>query len=107
MTKNYVGHLPDLWYRYKTHLKYLGCHTVTRNLKIHYEGKKHKNVSNNVYKNVFLNIISDKVCTRLPGLCHTVRDDIITKKTFQFGHCPNLGGGFTLARFFCALFLLK
>ena len=40
MTKNYVGHLPDLWYLYETHLKYLGCHTVTWNLKIHYEGKK-------------------------------------------------------------------
>ena len=39
--------------------------------------KKHKNVSNNVYKNVFLNIIiSDKVCTRLPGLCHTVTSTV-------------------------------
>ena len=24
--------------------------------------------------------------------------------TFQFGHCPNLGGGFTLARIFLQLF---
>ena len=34
-----------------------------------------------------------------------VRDDIRTKKTFQFGHCP--GGGLPLPEFFCALFLLK
>ena len=24
-----MGHLPDLWYNYKTLLKYFGCHTVT------------------------------------------------------------------------------
>ena len=27
--KNIMGHLPDLWYNYKTLLKYFGCHTVT------------------------------------------------------------------------------
>ena len=42
-------------------------------------------------------------------LCQTdtLRDDIKTKKTFQFGHCPILGGGFTLARIFLRPFLLK
>ena len=29
MMKNIMGHLPDLWYNYKTLLKYFGCHTVT------------------------------------------------------------------------------
>ena len=36
-----------------------------------------------------------------------VRDECNTKKTFQFGHCPNWGGGLPLPEFFCALFLLK
>ena len=37
-----------------------------------------------------------------------VRDESKTKKTFQFGHCQNLGGGgLPLPEFFCALFLLK
>ena len=52
--------------------------------------------------------------TRLNGFFKTVnessfllRDDIRTKKTFQFGHCPNLGGGLPLPELFCALFLLK
>ena len=40
------------------------------------------------------------------NLVLTFRDDIKTKKTFQFGHCPN-GGGLPLPEFFCALFLLK
>ena len=33
-------------------------------------------------------------------LIYLVRDECKTKKTFQFGHCPNWGGGFTLARIF-------
>ena len=37
----------------------------------------------------------------------TIRDECKTKKTFQFGHCPNWGGGLPLPEFFCALFLLK
>ena len=39
--------------------------------------------------------------------CMYVRDECKTKKTFQFGHCPNWGGGLPLPEFFCALFLLK
>ena len=33
-------------------------------------------------------------------------NDLIVFK-FQFGNCPNWGGGFTLARFFCNVFLLS
>ena len=36
-----------------------------------------------------------------------VRDDIKTKKTFQFGQSRIGGGGLPLPEFFCALFLLK
>ena len=44
-----------------------------------------------------------KDCTNVMS----IRDDIRTKKTFQFGHCPNLGGGLPLPEFFCALFYLR
>ena len=33
-----------------------------------------------------------------------LREDITTKKTFQFGHCPNLGRGLPLPEFFGHLF---
>ena len=33
-----------------------------------------------------------------------IREDIKTRKTFEFERCPNLGGGFTLARIFLQLF---
>ena len=38
-----------------------------------------------------------------------VREDIGTKRTFKFGHCPKVGevGGFTIARSFWTPFLGK
>ena len=39
------------------------------------------------------------------GANNRLREDIKTKNTLQFGHCPNVGGGgFTLARIFLTLF---
>ena len=36
-----------------------------------------------------------------------LRDECNTKKTFQFGHCPNWGGGLPLPEFFAPFFYLK
>ena len=36
-----------------------------------------------------------------------IREDIKTRKTFEFERCPNLGGGLPLPEFFCTVFILK
>ena len=36
-----------------------------------------------------------------------LRDESKTKKMFQFGHCPNWGGGLPLPEFFAPFFYLR
>ena len=35
---------------------------------------------------------------------YSLREDLISKSTFSFGHCPKRGGGFTHARIFWSFF---
>ena len=49
-----------------------------------------------------------KFCIPWPIWTKNLRDECRTKKTFQFGHCPNLGGGvYPCPNFFAPFFYLR